>query len=51
MGQADLKALIDLDVDEAASIALDWRDEIDGKRTSALYWGYARAAGEERSGL
>lgn len=29
MARADLKALIDLDVDEAASIALDWRDEID----------------------
>jgi hypothetical protein len=30
MARADLKALIDLDVDEAASIALDWRDDIEG---------------------
>jgi hypothetical protein len=29
MARADLKALVDLDMDEAASIALDWRDEID----------------------
>ncbi|MEO7691783.1 MAG: hypothetical protein ABIS51_21045 [Sphingomonas sp.] len=29
MARADLKAFVDLDVDEAASIALDWRDEID----------------------
>jgi len=29
MARADLKALIDLDLDEATSTALDWRDEID----------------------
>lgn len=29
LARADLKALIDLDVDGAASIALRWRDEID----------------------